>query len=63
MHSSYFGSTGCYYSFGNRANYGMIDGSTIIQYTNKNYKVKKIGKVTTSLSQVDSLYIESITSK
>ena len=62
-HSSYFGSTGCYYSFGNRSSYGMIDKSTITQYTNKKHKGKKIGKVKTYLSQVDALYMESIASK
>ena len=36
-HSTHFGSTGKYYSFGNRANYGMIDKSSITQYVLKKY--------------------------
>lgn len=36
-HSTHFGSTGQYYSFGNRANYGMIGKSSITQYVNKKY--------------------------
>ena len=41
----------------------MIDESTITQYNNKKYKGKKIGKVKTSLSQVNELYMESMISK
>ena len=37
-HSTHFGSTGKYYSFGNRANYGMIDKSSITQFVHKKYK-------------------------
>ena len=36
-HSTHFGSTGKYYSFGNRANYGMIDKSSITQFVLKKY--------------------------
>ena len=36
-HSSHHGSLGKYYSFGNRANYGMIENSSITQYVSKKY--------------------------
>ena len=34
-HSSHFGSTGNYYSFGNRANYGLIGLSSLTQFVHK----------------------------
>ena len=37
-HSTHFGSTGNYYSFGNRANYGMIDQSSLTQFVHKKFK-------------------------
>ena len=41
-HADYFGSTGSYYSFGNRGNYGMVDGSLVApSYTTKKYKNKR----------------------
>ena len=36
--SSHFGSTGEYYSFGNKGNFGMIDDSSVGQYACKIYK-------------------------
>ena len=38
-HSTHYGSKGKYYSFGNRANYAMVDNSTITQYTPRNIQV------------------------
>ena len=37
-HSTHFGSTGNYYSFGNRANYGLIDKSSLTQFAHKKFK-------------------------
>ena len=37
-HSTHYGSTGKYYSFGNRANFGLINNSSITQYVPKKYK-------------------------
>ena len=39
-YSSHFGSTGNYYSFGNRANYGLIGTSSLTQFTQKKFKCK-----------------------
>ena len=39
-HSSHFGSTGNYYSFGNRANYGLIGLSSLTQCVHKKFKKK-----------------------
>ena len=45
-HSSHFGSTGSYYSFGNRGNYGMIDGSSVASYATKSYKNERRNTLT-----------------
>ena len=39
-HSSHFGSTGNYYSYGNRANYGLIGKSSLTQFVHKKFKSK-----------------------
>ena len=46
------GSSGYYYSYGNRSNFGMIDGSSVRQYSHKKFKddVK-----TTKAHVIDSL--------
>ena len=36
-HSNHFGSSGCYYSFGNKGNYMTIDNSTVGQYASKRF--------------------------
>ena len=55
-HSSHFGSIGKYYSFGNRANYGMIGKSSVTQYVNKKFKSEGRNYI----SKIDSEYIEKI---
>ena len=40
-HSHHFGSSGNYYSYGNRANYGMINNSSVTQYVSKKYSNKE----------------------
>ena len=37
--TSHYGSTGLYYSYGNRDNYGMINNSLVTQYGRKNSRV------------------------
>ena len=37
-HSTHYGSSGNYYSFGNRANYGLIDKSSLTQFAHKKFK-------------------------
>ena len=36
--TSHYGSTGLYYSYGNRGNYQMMNNSSITQYAHKKYK-------------------------
>ena len=52
--SSHFGSTGKYYSFGNRANYALIDNSSVTQYVSKKFK----SDVKTKVAQLDAEYME-----
>ena len=35
---AHFGSEGYYYSYGNKGNFGIVDGSSVGQYVNKKYK-------------------------
>jgi len=54
--SSHFGSSGKYFSFGNRANYGLIENSSITQYA-----PKKFGSIKASLtSELDASFMEKI---
>ena len=39
-HSSHFGSTGAYYSFGNRGHYGLINNCSVAQFVSNNSKMK-----------------------
>ena len=36
--TSHFGSTGLYFSYGNRGNYGMVNNSSVTQYAHKKFK-------------------------
>ena len=55
-HSSHYGSKGKYYSFGNRANYAIIDNSSITQYTSKKYSgIKK-----SNVAQQDAEYLDKM---
>ena len=58
-HSSHFGSTGDYYSFGNRANYGMINNSSVTQYVSKKYTSGK----KTLVAKKDAEHIERMGSR
>ena len=39
-HSNHFSSTGEYFSFSNRGNYGLINNSSVAQFADKKFKSK-----------------------
>ena len=54
--SSHHGSSGNYFSFGNRANYGLLNRSSVTQYVPKKYRSNKASKA----SQLDAEFMEKI---
>ena len=52
--ASHFGSSGKYYSFGARANYGRIEKSTLTQYVTKKFKSTERSLI----SKIDAHYME-----
>ena len=54
--SSHHGSSGNYFSFGNRANYGRINNSSITQYIPKKYS----SYTSTKTSMLDAQLMEKI---
>ena len=58
-HSSPFGSVGNYFSFGNRANYGIVNNSSVTQYVCKKYSAAN----STIAAKTDSEYLEAMSSR
>ena len=56
-HADHFGSTGSCYSFGNRGNYGMVDGSSVVpSYAAKIHKHER----TNGLSKINAAILEDM---